>query len=208
MGQLQSSYAESIKDLGIKRGISGSSARHQDIRKMYANLNNAINIPDPKQGETAEEYKTRFLENFQTIHAAGMRKVDDYAVRTRQQLDQERNTQRENMELELKHSRRAIKKLKEEKNELEEQCSRSRITINNYQDMISELAQQMYDIKTNIDQTPEAAEAVDYYRKIQSGLKRIESYNPEHASEIRDNISEAITIGEQQTISWIKELTF
>ena len=53
MSALQSSYADSVKETGLKRGVSGSSARHQDIRMMYANMNNAMVLPDIKKGETA-----------------------------------------------------------------------------------------------------------------------------------------------------------
>lgn len=38
MSDLQTSYANSVADLGLERGIKGSSAKHKDIKKYYAEL--------------------------------------------------------------------------------------------------------------------------------------------------------------------------
>lgn len=35
---LQTDFAESVKSLGLERGVKGSTARHQDVKTFYANL--------------------------------------------------------------------------------------------------------------------------------------------------------------------------
>ncbi|MCG7546259.1 plasmid recombination protein [Pseudoalteromonas sp. MM17-2] len=52
--KLQDSYADSVKQLGLHRGMKGSKAQHEDIKAFYSALNHAkedlqsINAPIPK----------------------------------------------------------------------------------------------------------------------------------------------------------------
>lgn len=61
MSEMQTSYAKSVENLGIKRGIAGSTAKHADIQRMYAALNNVVSLNDTLPGETPEEYRDRVL---------------------------------------------------------------------------------------------------------------------------------------------------
>lgn len=61
MSEMQTSYAKSVENLGIKRGIAGSTAKHKDIQRMYAALNNVVSLDDTLPGETPEEYRDRVL---------------------------------------------------------------------------------------------------------------------------------------------------
>ncbi len=76
MSQMQTNYANAMKEFGLKRGLEGSSARHQDIRKFYTDLNQSIkDIPEPKQEESASQYKERVIEELQTAKAALLREA-------------------------------------------------------------------------------------------------------------------------------------
>lgn len=72
---LQDSYAEQMKQFGLQRGLEGSKARHKDIKKFYAELNQAIgSVPKPRKGELATDYYERFQESMETLAASYMKK--------------------------------------------------------------------------------------------------------------------------------------
>lgn len=64
MRALQDSYAAKMQQHGLKRGIKGSKATHQDIKRFYTALNQefAKHLPEPKRFETTEQYKERVEE--------------------------------------------------------------------------------------------------------------------------------------------------
>lgn len=75
MIQLQDSYGKVMHDRhGLKRGLKNSVAKHQDIKKYYAQLNQAIEKEGPEVGkvngrmETAEEYKKRSDEVIKNLN--------------------------------------------------------------------------------------------------------------------------------------------
>lgn len=59
--KLQSSYGKAMERHGLKRGLENSRARHQDIRRFYAALNNAVesHIPQREENEDFEAYFER-----------------------------------------------------------------------------------------------------------------------------------------------------
>lgn len=66
MIELQDSYGKLMEEKhGLKRGLKGSKAKHEDIKRYYTQLNQAIEQEGPPVGmvngrkETAEEYKKR-----------------------------------------------------------------------------------------------------------------------------------------------------
>lgn len=64
LSAIQTSYAESVESIGLKRGQEKSKAKHQDIGRFYARLNEALDytLPPPECGETAEDYRERVNE--------------------------------------------------------------------------------------------------------------------------------------------------
>ena len=62
---LQDSYGKLMKEEhNLERGLHGSKARHQDIKRYYTSLNMALDkeLPNVKEGETVEEYRNRANE--------------------------------------------------------------------------------------------------------------------------------------------------
>ncbi|MBS5197011.1 MAG: plasmid recombination protein [Clostridiales bacterium] len=92
MRDLQTSYANAMKKHGLQRGLEGSSAKHQDIKKFYTRLNQRMDIPMPKENETAFEYRTRITEFVQTERAASLRELLEKEANVRRKLDQTRIT--------------------------------------------------------------------------------------------------------------------
>lgn len=92
MRDLQTSYANAMKKHGLQRGLEGSSAKHQDIKKFYTRLNQRMEIPMPKEHETAFEYRTRITEFVQTERASSLRELLEKEANVRRKLDQTRMT--------------------------------------------------------------------------------------------------------------------
>lgn len=96
MGKLQDSYAQDMKIFGLDRGQKRSTAKHQDIRKLYADLNNTIsNIPEPLEHEDALAYKERIIKEIQTMQLAALRERNEKKWENDRKLAQEREMQRE-----------------------------------------------------------------------------------------------------------------
>lgn len=88
---MQSDYAKDMKEFGLERGLENGQASHKEIRKFYAELNNAINnVPEPKPEESAVEYRNRALEELQTLQAAAKRERDRKAQETERRLAEKR----------------------------------------------------------------------------------------------------------------------
>jgi hypothetical protein len=69
MHELQDSFAAAVAHLGLLRGIKGSVASHQKIRKYYAAVNQDSRIldlehclPQPQAAETSEVYRQKVIE--------------------------------------------------------------------------------------------------------------------------------------------------
>lgn len=202
MSALQTSYADAVKSTGLKRGVAGSSAKHQDIRKMYANLNNAMVLPDIKKGETAEEYKNRIAEQAKTAYARGKREVDDYSVKTRRKMDEQKNMEHRAIELELKRAKKEteheIKKMEQKKGELEEH-------IMSYDDMIELMLEQMSVVKkqlqerqVELDEQLDRENAKIFYDNLQTGLDELYKQDAERAESFQNEMEYIQELGQMQ----------
>lgn len=101
MTDIQTTYNDYVKDLGLERGLAGSSARHQDIKKFYAELNQSKNIK-PLENETGIEFYNRYVDELETIFAQKLKKIKDFEKNTRRALDEDRLTQHEMLEQDLR----------------------------------------------------------------------------------------------------------
>lgn len=110
MRDMQNSYANDMKEFGLERGLEGGQARHKDIKKYYAELNRAMEIPETMPFETAEEYRKRCQEELETLAAASKRKRDlEYAAH-RERMAKERIVQRKAITGELESAKYALQK--------------------------------------------------------------------------------------------------
>lgn len=91
-GQLsedQTSYAEAVQELGLKRGLEGSKARHTTIREYYSRVNAPvpalpkIKLPEPRLGdrlkpaEYGERVKAAVLKQIAPSWNAGQAKATE-----------------------------------------------------------------------------------------------------------------------------------
>ncbi len=169
MSALQTSYANCLKDLGIERGVEGSSASHQKIRKMYAALNNATKIPEVLEGETAEQYRTRMLDDLETRFASYYKKANEYSIRKRQEADQYFNDKKEDL------------------------ANESEIIRN----QIRTLLDQLYSIQSDREETEKQKENSQKYSAIVKGLEVIRAEDPESADRLKDAMDYAESRSEE-----------
>lgn len=202
MSKLQDTYADSVKDLGLKRGVAGSSAKHQDIRKMYANLNNAMILPEIRKGETAEEYKERVGEQVKTAFVRSMRETDDYSIRRRRSGDIQARTEREAIERELvrksKIADRTLTKVVKEKEAIEQD-------IVSYEDMARMLLDDIAQTKMELAQMElEKDKAINnenariFYEDMNLGMEVLQEENPEEAKIMQENFDYLRELAEQR----------
>jgi Plasmid recombination enzyme/Protein of unknown function (DUF3991) len=111
MSDLQDSFANALKHLGIERGVKGSKAKHTDIKKYYTAVNCKsvhINLEDvlpvPTANQTLEDYRESVKEILQP-------QLD---VLNHQLVDREfKLRQKQNVEKTAQASERERKKLQE-----------------------------------------------------------------------------------------------
>lgn len=81
MIELQDSYAKSMKQFGLKRGLEGSKAKHKDIARMYAKIDQNINTVEKQlsvqPGEDVKTYHDRVVDYMKTRTVAQERQLDD-----------------------------------------------------------------------------------------------------------------------------------
>ena len=203
MSELQSSYAASVADLGLERGLAGSSAKHKDIRRMYAGLNNAINaMPVLEDGETIEEYKNRLLEQMKTVYAAGKRESDDYAVKMRREVQRQLMAERDASDMEIAKTKKimlyGIDKLKAKKEDLEQ-------GVATYEQMMEELTEQMIQlqlqesaIQQRMLQEMDMENNARYAKCIQSGMEELYELDPAEAELMEEDLSYLVELGIQR----------
>lgn len=190
MSDLQDSYADAVKDLGLERGLAGSNAQHKTIRKMYADLNNAKNsVPDPLPGETAEQYKVRIIEEAETLYISCKRKADDYMVNTRRNADAYRIGKINDMKEELSEMEKAATQNLHETRVKRDQAAEE---LSGYQKEMNALAQQMYELKIKMNITDETLDGAVKAKRIEAGLELIRQEDPNRAKNIENEINEAI----------------
>lgn len=75
--ELQNSYADKMKVHGLKRGIEGSIANHENIKRFYTELNQAVDvkIPEYTKEDTLETYKAKIDDFTKTLQASHLRKL-------------------------------------------------------------------------------------------------------------------------------------
>lgn len=203
LSSLQSSYADAVKDLGLERGIAGSSQKHQAIQDMYADMNGALGkIPAPLPDETAYQYLERFMDAARTVFLVKNREANEQAWDIVRKADGYRNwkineTKKEVQEIqveaeqELIQTTKAIKQEKKEKERLNTELDEKRELLTAYEQHMNELKEQMKDIWITELEKRMAAN----YSNLMSGIGQIRKSDPERADRLDDEIKDAIEIG-------------
>lgn len=173
LSDLQTSYSNSVADLGLERGVKGSSARHKDIKKYYAELNKAIeDVPEVLDGETAEEYRIRTFETIQEQLAASYREKNEYDAKLRASRDKYFNEQKD------KHAEELIA--------IQESINTQLMLLNSLNTRIKELEEDIAKKKAQNDDYDRLVEDSKEYEKIFFGSRLVSELHPEKSREIDD----------------------
>ena len=199
MIQLQNSYAEKMSSHGLQRGLPGSSARHQDIKKFYTKLNQKLNVPPPMKGESAIEYRERITQLIQEERAAALRdimvketksrrKTDQWFQEKRQQLNEEKaahekeiSKKSEALDTKVLSVREQLKKMGDEKRKLDRAIHEQNQTLQKQIQQVKALG----DIQNEVKQYRYQQEILDFGRKempelvnsIEQNFQVIEDYH-------------------------------
>lgn len=193
MTDLQTSYANEMKEFGLERGLEGGQAKHRDIKKYYADLNNAKKLPEPMPEETADLYKERIFDNLETLQLAAKRKRDIEESDHRRKLAEERVSQREMIrreaELSKKEASVQVTKIQSQKTQLQKEVSLLRQEHNILHDEIDKLGDA--DI---------IAKKIAFYDTFQKRVEILAEHDPERAIELRSILQHAKELEEQKNI--------
>lgn len=181
LSEMQTSYALAMMPFGLERGLEDSGAKHKDIRKFYAELNRAIQVPEPEQNELAADYRNRLLDYLQYIEDENTRKIRAEYARHRRKLAEELILQRDMIRKEML-AREVNLKLKNY--ELKEKSIRLKqeVSILEQRNEILKLENSVLDYQ--ISQTHDITEKIDFYDNFQEKLKLLNHQAPDKAEEL------------------------
>lgn len=194
MSKIQSSYAKSVENLGLKRGIAGSSAKHRDIRRMYATLNNVSDIPKAHENETGEQYRERTLDALKTSYAKSMKEADDKYNEKIRKADEIVEQSREAIRLELEQNQLRIN---QQLDSLNTEKDKKKKEIGNYEDMIAELSKQLEDIKWEITFRNKDKDKISFHDEFEAGIDFLKEENPEYADTIQNDVEFVVNLGKE-----------
>lgn len=187
---MQTSYAEAMIEFGLERGLEGGQARHRDIKKYYADLNNALKVPKPDASESAIAYHKRVLENVQTLQAAAMRRREEEYTAHQRRMAQERLEQRKTLAREMETSQKL------QKAKLDQQLKEMENTIKSEQKKIDELIFQSERLKRDINMlkqygNPELLmEKAKLYDQLQESIAALQQRQPTKYGFLEDDLEE------------------
>lgn len=142
MSKLQTKYANYMKSFGLKRGLQGSQAKHKDIKKFYAELNQAMEERlQQRSGESIEDYMNRSIEHIKTMHAASLREIKEAEREQLHNVNERYQECRENIERDFKDYnkiRDEITELKQIKQDLQDDINTFNLQLEQMQDELDE----------------------------------------------------------------------
>lgn len=215
LSQMQSDYGKTMKQFGLERGLENGQARHQDIKKYYADLNNAIEVSLPKEQETALEYRDRVLEELQEVQAAAMRErnekkreMDRKLAEKRIALEKEFEKKKADFDKEkeifyekaLKQNKSLLQQISERKAELreyEKSIAAQQQKIDQLEYRYDNTEQKLNDILASLATTKDMEAKIKFYDVFQKQYKLLQERNPERARKFTEELQYMSKLKEQ-----------
>lgn len=101
LSHFQDTYAKKLEDLGIERGVRGSSAHHKSNRQYNAEKKKAATLPEPLPNESAIDYLAKYQMELEARAVVQKEKMDKLERNLRARNDEERFIQRQEINKEL-----------------------------------------------------------------------------------------------------------
>lgn len=201
MEDLQTSYADALNDLQIKRGIRGSTAKPKTIRKLYGELN-AIQIPMPKSGESADAYRMRILEDAETLYASKKYRGDAYMVSARQTADQllydTRKEAAEEREAERALYEAERNRMEAEQQELLANLAAQKKELEEKEEHLQKLLQDLWTVRYELEENQQLRTAAKKLTQIETGIRILAKESPGLARQIETGLELALEKGMQE----------
>ncbi|MCC2255966.1 plasmid recombination protein [Ruminococcus sp. CLA-AA-H200] len=175
MTELQNSYAEDMAEFALKRGLKGSSARHRDIKKFYADLNRAMKVPEALPGESAFAYRERVYEDIQTLQASAKKKRDTEYTQFQRRMDQERISQRNAISEEWKNAKRDM-------DQLVQKTQKQVLDLEQKKEQLGELVKTLENLSGK--DYPEILHDLQATLRLQESIKAMRETDPDKAAEL------------------------
>lgn len=169
MKNLQKDYAIAMKEKhNLKRGLEGSIAKHEDIKKFYTKLNQTFDVskvPKPEPEEELDIYYGRVCQYVQDCNMTNLQK--------------EKETERHIVEMQTEFNQELLDYQKKKK-EMRKKEKRMKELLGKAKEYGKE-----HDLSPN-----ELEKRLKAFDALQNGLKRMD--DQEHANELRAEINSII----------------
>lgn len=147
---LQNSYGKAMEEVGLERGLQGSSAKHESIRRFYDSLNKTFRkadevLPLPNKGEDIMDYYQRIKPAIETalLHEFGEkkkmeRKIDELKTQVKMATYEAKIGMKKDIETAKKAREKAeaeLKKIEEKKKEMEQREEKIKNDEAKYRDL-------------------------------------------------------------------------
>lgn len=205
MAMLQTSYAESMREFGLERGVEKSSATHQEIRAYHGSVNKALEkMKLPQEGQTAQEYYDDAKADIKNAYLAAINRADVYTRRARQEFDRSCNRQMEEMDLYHDQQVRDIDD-REEELELKLNQSGQRLAqIEKVSEKVKDETERLRDESERLKgeirglglDSARITEALEYRKKLKRGIREL-CHSEEEYREKMDEINGYVMAGEK-----------
>ena len=189
LSRLQDDYARHMEPMNLARGLRGSTARHQDIRKFYSEINDKMIVADPHPGESAIEFRERILEDYQKAQAASLKREKDAMIKMRRGFDEEREQERDAMELELKSISHSVdKEIERYEKKVQELSSDIQSLELEKQRLQLELRHLLRDLD---DRKSETKKKVAFYDHFRNSIEVLQETDPDLARQLLETMQKA-----------------
>lgn len=206
--ELQNSYAKEMESFGLERGLENGQAKHQDIKKYYTELNNAIKVPEPEPQEQAAEYRERILEELQTLQAAALRERNEKRIQMERKLAERRIQQENKLRAEKEAFQREKKsvaeQLKKENSSLVHKIEENKVKLSQQQELLSQaekrIEQKKKELETISDQIADAAtvtKKIAFYDQFQKQYQMLSRLDPDRATRFYKDLQYLSTLQEK-----------
>ena len=209
MSEHQTSYAQDMQEFGLQRGLKGSQAKHKDIKKFYAEFNQALrDLPEPFRNESGIEYINRAREELMMAKASQFREIMEKQRESLRTINTEFNRRRDiltdeknKLDIEKGEWKYKLEKTNEEIGNLEAflyyMTEKKETLEKEVKKLQDEKERQQKEIEDAICANENAMQILDTAQAFQRGYESYERVDPDGAKNLQDTIQYVVHYDEK-----------
>lgn len=189
--QMQTSYAEEMKEFGLERGKKYSISKHSDLKQFYSILNEKVQTkaPDIEKEDTLETYKAKCDKAIQNIEVRFLAEKKKIEKASEDKVSEERRKYVE--------SKLANKELKKEISKLEHKVEKNNESIDFLEKENERFRKDFEGMEHELGESKEIIiEKVKSLNAIQSAIEDIT--DPNEQKQIKDTFNNLIRDGKRK----------